>query len=203
MVVGTVGDHLVTSFHESVGHSVGVELHLLDVLSVVVGQSFAESDSLSGDDVLQRTTLATWEHGRVEDLGHHLHDALRGGLAPRILEVLAQHDETAARSTEGLVGGGGHDVTVLHSVVQQTLGDEAGGVGDVSHQDGTDLVGDLAHACPIPVAAVSGSTADDQLRFFAESHFLHRVVVDAASLFVNLVSHRMIEDTGRVHWGTV
>ena len=65
----------------------------------------------------------------------------------------------------------------------------------VDHQQGTDLVGNLAHTLIIPVAGISRAAADDQLRTFAEGDFLHLVVIHAAGLLLDIVFRCMIEDT--------
>ena len=89
MVVRTVGNNLIASLHESLGHGSGVQFHLFHILCILIGQRLAESDSLSGDHMLQRTTLAAREHGGIQHLGHHLDHAFRSRLAPRILEIFA------------------------------------------------------------------------------------------------------------------
>ena len=203
VVVGTTGDDLVALVDEGFAHHLGVLHHLLDVLVVAVGQSFAEGDGLGGDDVLQRTALGAGEHGAVEQSAHLLDLALRGGLAPRIVEVLTHEDHTAAGSAEGLVGRRGDDVAIFQGIVQVSLGDEAAGMADVAHEDGADLVGDLAHAGPIPVTAVGAAAADDQFRVMLEGLLLHVLVVNHAGLFLHLVANHLVVDAAEVHRAAV
>ena len=190
MVVRTARYDLVTALHESGGHRGGVLLHLSLILLVGRLQRLAESHGLGGDDVLQRTALDAREYGRIEDLRHHLHGALRRGLPPGILEILAHQDNAAAGPAQGLVGRRGDDMGVFHGVVQQPGGDQSGRVGHVHHQQGPHLVGDLAHALVVPFARIGRGAADDQFGFALQGFTLHSVVVDRAGLLVELVAYR-------------
>ena len=57
-------------------------------------QGFLERHRFGGDDVLQRTTLRSWKHRLVDDLG----------------VLLFAEDETASRTPQSLVGGARHRV---------------------------------------------------------------------------------------------
>ena len=107
------------------------------------------------------------------------------GLVDALLEVgslvavLAEEDEASTGAAEGLVPearsacarpitaienlrGGGDNVAVLEGVRELTGGDEARGVRDVSHQEGTVLVSSGAQGGVVPVTGVRGGTADDE-----------------------------------------
>ena len=203
VVVRAARDDLVAALDEGGGHGCGVLLHLRLILLVGGFQRFAEGYGLGGDDVLQRTALDAREDGRIEDLRHHLHDALRRGLAPGVLEVLAHQDDAAARAAQGLVGRRGDDMRVFHGVLQQPRGDQTGRVGHVHHQQRAHLVGDLAHAFVIPLARVGRGAADDQFRLALQGLALHGVVVDHARGLVELIAHGLEIFTRHVDRRTV
>ena len=87
----------------------------------------------------------------------------------------------------------------LHGVLQQSGGNQSGGVSHVNHQQGTHLVGNLAHALVVPLAAVGRAAADNQLRLVLHGQLLHLVVVHAARLLVQVVAYGLIEDATGVH----
>ena len=108
-----------------------------------------ETDGLGGDHVFQRTALLAGEHRRVDLLGD--------------VGVVGE-DDTAAGTTEGLVGRGGHDVGVRHRRRVQPGGDQPGEVRHVHHEVGADFVGDLPEPGEVELARVGRPTGDDQLR---------------------------------------
>ena len=92
----------------------------------------------------------------------------------------------------------GDDVGIFERVVEQTCGDEAGGVGHVDHEDGADAVGDFTHAGIVPFAAVGAGAADDEFRALAQGYFLHLVVVDEAVLFAHVILEGVEDETREV-----
>ena len=104
----------------------------------------------------------------------------------------------AARAAEGFVGGRGDDVGILQRIVEQTGGDKAGGMSHVDHEDGTDFIGQTAHAGIVPFAAVGAGTTDDELRTLAACYLLHLFVVDEAGIFLNVVLKRLEHKAGEV-----
>ena len=153
--------------------------------------------------MLQRTALLSRENGRVQQSRHFLDFTLRRLQAPGIVEVLTQQDDTTARTAQGLVGRRGYDVSPFHGVLQQSGSNQTGGVSHVDHQQGSHLVGNLAHALVVPFAAVGRATADNQLRLVLDGQLLHLVIVHAACLLVQVVAHGLVQDTARVHQRTV
>ena len=90
-------------------------------------------------------------------------------------------------------------MSIFHRVLQQTGGDQAGGVCHVDHEDGAHFVGDGTHPFPIPFTGVGGSAADDELRLVLARLALHVIIVHAAGLGIQTVGHRMIEDAAGIH----
>jgi len=107
-----------------------------------------------------------------------------------LLEVesltLPEEDHTTARSTKRLVGGGGHNVSVVEWALADVAGDEARDVGHVAEEEGTTGVSDSAKASIVPLTWVGRATTEKEL--WAEKHglLLELVVVDETSVRVNL-----------------
>ena len=144
MVIGATRDNVVAQSHEALGQRLRVARHLLGVGFKIVGERLAKGHSLGRDNVLQRPALGAREHARIEQGRHLTNFALRRFQAERIVEILAQHDEAAARAAQSFVRGGGHNVAMLEGRVQQTGGNEGRGVRNIGQQQGTHFVGGFA-----------------------------------------------------------
>ncbi len=202
VVVRAAADDVVAFVDQGLGHRLGVLDHLLTVFLPLGGEGFAEGDGLGGDHVLQRAALHAGEYGAVQDAAHlERLTALLEYAAEGIVKIFTHHDDAAARTTEGLVGGGGNDVAVGQRIVEQAGGDEAGGVGDVGQQEGADFVGDLAEAGVVPVAAVGRSATDDHLWLYFAGFLGYLVHVNAAGGFfyaVEVSIEMFAAEVGRV-----
>ena len=199
MVVSATAYYGESALDQFLCQHLGVLAHLYGPLLELRLQGLAEGHGLGGYHMLQRTTLLTREDSAVEQGAHHLYLTFGCGQTPRIFKVLAHEDDTATRTTKGLVGGRGHYVGILHRVLQQTGGYQTGRMGHVYHQQGTHLVGYGTHAGIVPLTAVGTATADDELWTMLTSQLLHLVVVHTAGLTVQVVSHGAIQYTGGVH----
>ena len=144
--------------------------------------------------MLQRTALVPREDSRIEEHGHRFHNTFLRCQAPGILEIFAHENDTAARTAEGLVGCRGNDVCILHGVVEQPCCDKSCRMSHVDHQQCPHLVGNLAHTLIVPFTAVSGATADDELRLVLPGEPFHLVIVDTSGLPVERIAYMMIED---------
>ena len=198
MVVGAAGENLVATVHKFASHYAGVLLYLLLIFLEFGSQRLAKCHSLGSDYVLQRTALDAGEHRRIKELRHCFGNALGSFQAPRILEVLAQQDDAAARSTEGLVGGGCYDVDVFERVFEEACGDKTGGVSHIYHHKCAHLVGDGTHTLVVPIAGISRRAADDEFGLALQRHALHLVVVNETCLFVYVVGNVVVEFARRV-----
>ena len=153
--------------------------------------------------MLERATLNTGEHGRVDQRRHLADFAFLRGLTPRVVEVFTQQDDTAARTAQGLVGCRGYNVGILDGVVEQACGDKTGGMGHVDHQDRTYFVGKATHTGIIPFAAVGAGTTDYELRAFTACYFFHLVVVDCSGVFFYVIFESLEHETREVHGASV
>ena len=68
----------------------------------------------------------------------------------------------------------------------------------VDHQECAYLVGNLAHTGIVPLTAVGRAATDDEFRLLFECETLHLIIVHAACLLVEIVAHRIVEDSGGV-----
>ena len=166
-------------------------------------QVLIECNCLGSDDMLQRSTLLSWEYGRVEQHTHLLHLAFLGSQTPRIIKVFTHQDDTTTRTTESLVCSRSNDVGILQWIIQQTSSNQTSRVSHINHQQGAYLISNFAHAGIIPLTAIGTTTTDDQLRFVLKSQFLHFVVINSACLFVEVVTDRVVENTRSIDVATM
>ena len=147
--------------------------------------------------------LRSWEHGRVEQLAHHLDLALRRFLAPWILKVFTHENDAATWTAKTLMGCCCHNVSILYRIVEQSGGNETCRVSHVDHEQGSHLVGNVAHACIVPLARVGRSSSNDELRLVLFCQTFHFVIVNASRLLVQRVGHGVIENAASVDMATV
>ena len=137
----------------------------------------AERHRLGRDDVLERPALEAREHRLVDR---------RAQLGPA-------EDAAAAWSSQRLVGGEGDDVGVGHRVRVDATGDQPGDVRRVEHEQGPDLVGDLAKRLGLDDAGVGRRPGDDQLRPLGHGHLADLVVVESLVAGRDAVGDEVVE----------
>lgn len=99
-------------------------------------------------DVVVGTTLASWEDSSVDpglDIG---------------LLVFPEEDETGSGTPQGLVGGGGDDITELEWRALLTGSNETRDMGHVGKEVSSLSIGDLPQSSVIPISGVGGSTTN-------------------------------------------
>lgn len=175
VVVSAAGLELVAVGNEGSSESPSVGDDLLGVLLPLGGCNLLQSSSNSSNGVVVGTTLACREDGIVNPLFEIL----------GVLEILPEEDETGTGATQGLVGGGGNDVTVVEGAIELLGSNEAGGVGHITHEPSTLAVGDLAESIVLPVAGVSRSTTDNETGLVDLGGLVELLVVNEASLRYN------------------
>ena len=203
MVVCTTTYDAEATTHQIVSENCCVLLHLHGIILPGWLQILIEGNSLGSDDVLQWTALLTREYGRIQEHAHLLDLALLGSQAPRIVKILTHQNDTATRTTEGLVGSRSNDVGIFQWVVQKTCCNQTRRVSHINHEECTHLVGNLAHTCIIPLTAVGTTTTDNQLRFVFQSQLLHFVIIHATGFLVEVIADRVVEESGSVDVATM
>src|SRR5579872_5142617 len=173
---------------ERLGEGLGVRHDLGGVLLEGRLHGLLEGDSLGGDHVVERAALQAREDRRVDRAG----------------EVGPAEDGPAPRAAERLVGRERHDVGHPDRGRVHPAGDEAGRVGDVEHELGADLVGDLPEGLGVDDARVGGGAGDDELRALALGDVADLVEVDALTRAVragrgDAVGHETVELPGDRH----
>ena len=189
MVVGTAGDDIDAPVDKGAGHGAGVGHDLLLVGNELVALGFQKADRLGRNHVHQRAALAAGKHRGIKLLLQFL--------------VGAGQDNTAARSPQRLVGGGGHHIGVRHGVGVNACGYQAGHVGHVDQQVGTHLVGDLAKTPPVHYPAVRRETGDDHFRFMLQRQRLNLGIVHLASGVIQAILDGIEVFAGEIRLGTV
>ena len=138
--------------------------------------------------MLQRAALGAGEDGGVDALDEVL--------------VVGQN-QTAAGAAQGLVGGGGHHVSVGHGVLVLAAGHQTGNVGHIHHQHGAVAVGDLSQLLKVDGAGIGRSTGHDELGAHLGHLFGQGGVVDAAILGGDAVGDEVVVFAAHVHGGAM
>ena len=137
----------------------------------------------------QRATLSTRENGRVQ-------------FFVQLFVTAFRQDQAAARTRQGFVRGGGHNVSMRNRVRVNACGDKTRDVRHINKQVRANAVGNLTHFCPVNDAGISREAADDHLRFVSLSQLRHLFVVNFTGL-IDAVRHDVVQFTGEVYRRTV
>jgi len=183
MVVGAVGQELLTAVHERRGQRLRVRQDAALVLAEGLGAGQLEADRLGGHDVAQRPALQPREHRLVDRRG----------------VLLAGEDEPRARPGQRLVRRRRDHVGVFHGVGMQAGRDEPREVGHVDHQPRPHLVGDRPEAGRVDHPRVRGRAGDDQPRPVLVGQPLDLVEIDRRVLPAHAVGVDVVEAAGEVH----
>ncbi|MNV37430.1 hypothetical protein D3C71_1289510 [compost metagenome] len=189
MVLSAARNHFVAAVQEHFHHRFGVFGNLLLVNFELWLHRFFQRDSFSRDDVHQRAALCAWEHSRVQFL-------------IQIFVTAFRQDQAAARTRQGFVGGGSHNMRVWNRVRVNACRDKTSNVCHIHEQVCADAVCDFTHFCPVNHAGVSRETTDDHLRFVGLCLFRHVFVVNFTGL-IDTVRDDVVQFTGEVNRGTV
>ena len=153
--------------------------------------------------MLKWSSLCTREHGRVKQRRHHLHLALRSGLAPWVREIFAHQDHTTTRTTQGLVCGRGYDMRVFHRVFQKPCCYQACWVSHIHHEECTYLIGHFANTSVIPVAAICTRACDNEFGLLLTGHLFQLIVIHTASILFHIVLQCVEHQSRKVYWRTM
>jgi hypothetical protein len=175
VVVSAISDQLVSLSHKSLGEGTGVLLDLGAVLLELWSGCLLQGICHSSNGIVVGSTLVCGEDGEVDTL-----------LEVSLLAVLqlAEEDETSTRTTEGLVGGGGHNVTEFKGISGLLGGNEATDVCNISQEVGAVDVSDLPQTSIVPLARISTGTTDNQLRAKELRVLLKGVIVHVPSFLI-------------------
>jgi len=154
MIVSSICHQLVAELHHRSAEGLGVLDNVLGVLGEFWGRDFLGLDGKAGNLVVVGTALKTGENGHVDCLL----DWLTINLGALVVE-----DDTRARTSQRLVGGGGDDVGVLERRGMKIGRNQTGDMGHVHEEVGTDFVADGTELAEIDVARVGRGTGNDHL----------------------------------------
>ncbi|OPZ75846.1 MAG: hypothetical protein BWY82_00050 [Verrucomicrobia bacterium ADurb.Bin474] len=129
----------------------------------------------------QRTTLDPGKHAGINLLGI----------------FLTAQDQSTPRSAQGLVSGRGHKIRVRNRRRMHPGSHQTGDVGDVRHQQGTGLLGNLAHAGEIDRAGIRRCTHRDHLRLLLHCQAFDFIVIDVA-FGIGAVVHHLIQHARKI-----
>ncbi len=182
MVVGPARDHPHTRARHRLGHGGGVGHDLVGVDGELGGGGLDEAHRLGGDLAFDGTALAAGEDRLVHGLGIFL-----GG-----------EDQPASGSAQGLVGGGGDDVGILHRIGHGLARHQPDEVGGIHHQHRPHLVGDGPEGGVVEVAGVGGVAGEDDLGAMLEGQAPHLVHVDELAIRIHPIGDEAVVVPGEV-----
>lgn len=185
MAVSSVSNECVPKFLQLFLNSLGVLEDLLLVLLELGGIDLLEGNGQGGDGVVVGATLMAGEDGEVDWVLEVIHDLLT--VLVGASNALAEEDHGSSGSTERLVGSGGNNIGVFKWRWNDTGSNEAGNVSHVDNEIGTNGVGNLPHSGIVDKTAVGRSTGNKTLWSVELSIRLKQVIVNYASLKVDLV----------------
>lgn len=188
VAVSAISNELVAELLELDLQGLGVGDNLLLVGLELRGLSLLEGNSQSSDGVVVRTTLVAREDGEVDRLLKVV-EGLLASLGVNRADTLSEEDHGSSRTTEGLVSGGGDDISPLEGRRNGLSSDKTRDVSHINNQVGADGISNLAHALVVDQTAVSGGTGNEDLGAVQDSVLLELVVVDDTSLEVDTVGH--------------
>lgn len=188
MGVGTVGDESVAQLLELDFQGLSVLQHLFLVFSELWGGSLLQGSGQGRDGVVVWTTLVTWEDREVNWVFQVVVDLLTG-LRVDGSDALSVENHSTSWTSQGLVGGGGDNVSVFEWRWNDAGSNQTGDVGHVDNQVGADLVGDFPHSLVVDQSAVGRGTGDQDLWSEQNGGFLQHVVVNQAGAQVDSVRH--------------
>ena len=141
---------------------------------------FAEGHGFGGDDVFEGAALSAWENGAVDQCGEIFESV--GDFVKWVADLAAGNDEAAAGTTEGFVGGGGHDVEAeVERIGVDAARNQAGDVGHVGHEHAIgDFGGNFGDAGEIGDFHEGGVTDEDDFGLMFAGEALELVVINVA-----------------------
>ena len=187
VVVGAAGNEVVTHFVEFVSHCSRVfnDLGHIDFEARI--KRFFEADSLCSDDVHERAALHSRENSGVEVF----------------FIFFLRKNETASRTSEGLVGRRSYEIAVRNRAWMKSCSDETGNVSHVNPHDCADFVADFADSLEVDDSRISRCTCKDHSRLVFDSESFHFVIVDPAGFLCNAVGNYVVKFSGEVYRAAV
>ena len=187
VVVGAAGHQLDTACLQLCCQSLCILHDLAGIFLELRLQCFTKADSFCGDHMLQRAALGAGEHGRIDAL-------CKNGIVGQ--------DQTAAGATQGLVGGGGNNISIRHRTLVIAACHQTGNVGHIHHQICTIAVGDLSDLLKIDGTGICRRTGHDQLGAHLLNLLFQLSIVDHA-IGIDTVRDKVIVLAGHVYRRTV
>lgn len=189
MAVGSIGDESVAELLELLLDGLGILQDLFLVLLELGGIDLLEGNSQSSDGVVVRTTLVTGEDRKVDWVLEVVHDLLARLISAS--DSLAEEDHGSTGSTERLVGRGSDNISVLKWRWNNSSSNETGDVSHVDNEISTDSIGNLSHSSVVNETAVGRGTSNKTFWSVELSIGLEEVIVNDASLKIDLVWERL------------
>ena len=180
MVVGTSRDQRKPPRQQFLRQCLCIADDLGRVFFELRGRRLFQGNADGGGGVVVRTALQTGKYRAIDGIRH----------------FLTAQNHRAARSTQGLVGGGGYHIGVGNRVGVDSAHDQPRDVRNIGEQVSAHFFGDLAKRPEIDAPWIGRRARHDDARTLFFGHLSHHVIVDAVGLAVDSVLHRTPEGAG-------
>ena len=87
---------------------------------------------------------------------------------------------------------------VSEGVVEESCGDESGGMRHIDHKDSAYLVGDVTDALVVPLAGIGRGTCDDEFGALGTCFGFEFVVIDESVVGSDAVVDSVEDESGEV-----
>jgi len=121
--------------------------------------------------MVMRTTLKHGENGEVDP----------------IKQLLFAENDARARTTQALMRRRCYDIAVFKWIVHLLGRDKSADVCDISHQEGTDTVSDLAIACVVKISWIATGATEKYVWTKLSHYLLQHVHVNDTCLLVHII----------------
>src|SRR5687767_2167506 len=117
MVISAAADKIISTIHEGLSHRLCIIDDLLAISPEIFGKYFTKRNRFSCNHMFQRSALRTREYCEVKQLAHRPQISFWIFYAPGIFKIMAKHNDTTSRSTQGFMCGRANNVTMIKWVI--------------------------------------------------------------------------------------
>ena len=166
-------------------------------------QSFVESNRLSRNNMLERTTLCAREDGTI-DKGRNILKRMFWA-AKRIANFAHAKNQTTTRATQSLVRSRRHHMeTMLKWIWMYATSNEASHVRHICHQKtARNFLANLCNAVEIRHFHKCGITNQDNLWLMFLCEALKFIIIEITSLWISAVSNKVVNLCALGYWRAV
>ena len=187
MVVRTAGNQIEAFLQQCLCHGLRILYHVMGIGLELRLHCFLQTDCLCRNHVLQRAALCAGKYGRIQLFA---------------IFFLCQN-QTAAGTTQRLVGGSRNNIRIGNGAHVCTAGNQTGNMCHIHHKNGANFVGDVRKHLEINLSGVCRRTGNDQLGLILLCQITDFIIIDQAGCMVHIIGHHVKIFAGNIGGTTV